>query len=170
VSLPGNSLQINAYDASGAGLGGTSFNVNPTEIDFTPSASGTIKVVISPYQAGTTGSFTLTYAKDVTGALSSGVAVDCTLKYQGQRADYTLTGVAGQAVTLAITDPLLSPLGNSLQINAYDASNATLGGTAFNESQEDVEFTPTSSGSITVVISPYQAATTGSFTLTYSAG
>jgi hypothetical protein len=77
-----NSLQINAYNASGAYLDGTTFNVNPTEIDFTPSASGSIKVVISPYQAGTTGTFTLTYATDVTGALSSGVAVNGTLKYK----------------------------------------------------------------------------------------
>ncbi|MGD0394131.1 MAG: hypothetical protein ABSC41_15995 [Acidimicrobiales bacterium] len=172
VSPSGNSLQAHAYDASGADLGGTTFNTGPTEIDFTPNVyqGGTIKVVISPYQAGTTGSFTLTYAKDVTAALSSGVAVNGALKYRGQHADYTFTGVVDHHVTLAITNPVVSPPGDSLQINAYDASGAELGGTMFSTSSTEFDFTPEAyqAGPIKVVISPYQAGTTGSFTLTYA--
>ena len=128
--------------------------------------------MISPYNFGATGSFTLTYAKDVTGTLSSGTAVNGTLKYQGQHADYTFTGVAGQEVTLAITNPMMTLPGTYLQINAYDASGDNLAGTTFNVSPTEVDFTPTSTeaGTITVVISPYNTGATGSFTLTYTAG
>jgi hypothetical protein len=170
VSPSGDNLQINAYDASGANLDGTTFSTSPTYIDFTPSQAGTITVVISAWNAGATGSFTLTYATDVTGTLTSGTPVNGTIKYQGQNADYTFTGVSGHHVTLAITNPMVSPPGDNLQINAYDASGANLGGTTFSTAEIDFTPTPTQAGTITVVISAWNAGATGSFTLTYTAG
>jgi len=174
VSPSGDNLQINAYDASGANLGGTTFSTSSTDVNFTPDIyqAGTITVVISAWNAGATGSFTLTYATDVTGTLTSGTPVNGTIKYQGQNADYTFKGVSGHHVTLAITNPMVSPPGDNLQINAYDASGANLGGTTFSTSPAEVDFTPTptQAGPITVVISAWNAGATGSFTLTYTAG
>jgi hypothetical protein len=51
------------YDASGVDVGGVLINTSPTEFDYTPTAAeaGTTTVVISAYNGGATGSFTLTY-------------------------------------------------------------------------------------------------------------
>ncbi len=170
----GESLQINAYDASGGNIGGATFSTSATYVDFTPNVyqAGTITVVVSQYNSGATGSFTITYSTDVTGTLTSKSPVNGTIKYMGQNADYTLTGVAGRSVTLAITNPVVSPSGDSLQINAYDASGANLGGTTFSTSPVQFSFTPTSSqaGTITVVVNQYNSGATGSFTLKYTAG
>src|SRR5947199_327790 len=118
VSPSGNRLQMNVYDSSdGQDANGVIISTSPTEIDFTPTSyeAGTTTVVISPYDFETTGSFTLTYAKDVTGSLKSGVAITCKIKYAGQHADYTFTAVAGVPVRLAVTNPHISPPGNRLQ-------------------------------------------------------
>src|SRR5437588_474441 len=114
VSPSGTYLQMNVYDSSGnPDANGVLISTSPTEIDFTPTSTqaGTTTVVISPYNFETTGSFTLTYAKDVTGSLTSGVAITGTIKYAGQHADYTFTAVTGEHVTLAITAPHVSPSG-----------------------------------------------------------
>ncbi len=170
----GESLQINAYDASDANLGGTTFSTGATYVDFTPTSTeaGTITVVVSQYNSGATGSFTLTYATDVTGTLTSKSPVNGTIKYMGQNADYTFKAVAGRLVTLAITNPRMTLPGTSLQINADDASGENLGGAAFSTGPVTISFTPTSSekGTITVIISQYNSGATGSFTLTYTAG
>jgi hypothetical protein len=119
------------------------------------------------------GSFTLTYAKDITGTLTSGVAVTKTIKYAGQWVDLTFKAVAGVSVTLAITNPHVSPMGNNLVMNVYDMSGAQdASGVYINTSPTSITFTPTAdeAGLTTVVISPYNFETTGSFTLTYTAG
>ena len=176
VSPPGSRLQMNVYDSSGAqDANGVIVSTTPTEIDFTPTAdeAGLTTVVISPYDFETTGSFTLTYAKDVTGKLTSGTAITVKIKYAGQHAVYTFTAVAGVPVTLAITNPHVSPSGNRLQMNVYDSSGAQdANGVVFSTSPAEIQFTPTpdQAGLTTVVISPYDFETTGSFTLTYTAG
>lgn len=81
--------------------------------------------------------------------------------------------MAGQTVTLAITNPHVSPSGTSLQMNVYDSSgNQDANGVFISTSPTEIVFTPTSAeaGTTTVVISPYNFGTTGSFTLTYTAG
>jgi hypothetical protein len=55
---------MNVYDSSGSqNANGVLINTSPVEIDFTPTSAeaGTTTVVISAYNFGTTGSFTLTY-------------------------------------------------------------------------------------------------------------
>ena len=174
VSPSGTDLQMNVYNSSGNPDANTVyFNTSPTEIDFTPTSSeaGTTTVVINPYNSGTTGSFTLTYAKDVTGSLTSGVATNGAIKFAGQHADYTFTAVVGIHVTLAITNPLVSPSGTDLQMNVYNSSGNPDANTVYiNTSDTEIDFTPTSTeaGTTTVVISPYNFETTGSFTLTYA--
>jgi large repetitive protein len=174
VSPTGNRLQMNVFDSSGAtDASGELFSTGPTEIDFTPTAdqAGRTTVVISPYDSGTTGSFTLTYATDVTGVLKSGVAVHGTLKYAGQQTAYTFTAVAGRHVTFAISRPEVSPGGNRLLMNVVDSSGATdASGVLFSTGPTEIDFTPTAdqAGKTTVVISDYDFETTGSFTLTYA--
>ena len=176
VSPSGDSLLMQVYDSSGASdASGVVINTGSTEIDFTPDSAqaGKTTVVISPYSFESTGSFTLTYATDVTGALTSGVAVHGALKYGGQHAAYTFTAVAGQHVTLAITSPAVSPTGDSLQMQVYDSSGATdADGVYINAGSTEIDFTPDSAqaGKTTVVISPYTFESTGTFTLTYTAG
>ena len=174
VSPSGNRLQMNVYDSSGGqDANGVYITTYPTEIDFTPNSNqaGTTTVAITPYDSGTTGSFTLTYAKDVTGSLTSGVAVNGAIKYAGQHADYTFTAVANEHVTLAITNPNVSPSGNRLQMNVYDSSGGQdANGVYITTYPTEIDFTPNSNqaGTTTVVISPYDFETTGSFTLTYA--
>ena len=94
----GNRLQINVYDSSGAtDTGGAVFSTGPTEIDFTPTASqaGPTKVVVAPYDGGTTGSFELTYATDIVGKLRPNVPVHGTIRWEGQEADYAFHGCDG---------------------------------------------------------------------------
>ena len=176
VSPPGTALDMNVYDSSGnSDANGVLIGTSPTEIDFTPTSSeaGTTTVIITPYNFETTGSFTLTYARDVTGNLKSGVAIKGTIKYEGQHADYTFKAVVGQHVRLAITNPLVSPSGTALDMNVYDSSgNPDANGVLIGTSPTEIDFTPTSSeaGTTTVIITPYNYGTTGSFTLTYTAG
>jgi hypothetical protein len=105
---------------------------------------------------------TLTSGKPVSGVVSTPDGIS-----------YTFTAVTGQHVTLAITAPHVSPSGTSLQMNVYNSSgNADAYGVYINTSPTEIDFTPTSAeaGTTTVVISPYNFGTTGSFTLTYTAG
>ena len=114
-------------------------------------------MVISPWDGNTTGSFTLTYANDIGGKLTSGKAKKGTLKYEGQNADYTFTAVKGKRVTISITRPRTAPGGTRLQLNVYDSSGAQDTSTdVFSTSPTSVSFTPTGTeaGRTTIVISP----------------
>jgi len=85
---------------------------------------------------------------------------------------FRLVAVTGHHLTLAISNPHTSPPGARLQINVYDSSGANdTGGAAFSTGPTEIDFTPTSdqAGPTTVVISPYDGGTTGSFDLTYAA-
>ena len=120
---------------------------------FAKSASGEA----APVTGGT-----LTSGKPVHGVVSTPVGVS-----------YTFTAVIGKHVTLAITKPLVSPAGYNLQMNVYNSSgNADANGVLINTSPTEIDFTPTSAeaGTTTIVISAYNFGTTGSFTLTYTAG
>jgi hypothetical protein len=169
----GGSLQIQVYDSSGANdVNGVGFNTSPVEVDFTPTAAqaGITKVVISPYGGSSTGTFTLTYARDVTGEAESGVTIHTVLPFEGQDADYTFDAVTGHHLTLAITNPSVAA-GASMQIQVYDSSGANdVNGAGFNTTPVEVDFTPTAAqaGPTTVVISDYGGAATGSFNLTYA--
>jgi len=174
VQPSGDALQMQVYDSSNASdAPGTYISTTPTDINFTPTAAeaGSTTVVISPYNSGATGSFTLTYAPDMVVPLTSGVAVTKTLQYEGQNADFTFDAVAGQHLTVAITAPLVQPSGESLQMQVYDHSGANdAGGVFITTSPTEIDFTPTDAqaGPTTVVISPYNQDATGTFTITYA--
>jgi hypothetical protein len=176
VEPSGSSLQMQVLDSSDAeDKERVTFNTSPTEIDFTPTSTtaGTTTVLISAYNFETLGRFTLTYAKDVTGTLTSGVPTDGAFTVAGQHADYTFNAVAGRHVTLAVTNPDVSPMGQSLQMQVLDSSGAEdKERVTFNTSPTDIEFTPSAlqEGPTTVVISPYNFETTGSFVVTLTEG
>ena len=56
-------VEWQGYDSSGNQDGYAYISTSPTEFDFTPTSAeaGATTVVISPYNFGATGSFTLTY-------------------------------------------------------------------------------------------------------------
>jgi hypothetical protein len=174
VAPSGDRLQMKVLDSSGAeDKGGVVFNTTPTEIDFTPTSAeaGLTTVVIGPYDTGATGAFTLTYATDVTGELTSGVATSGAISIAGQHAAYTFSAVAGEHVTVALTSPLVEPLGDRLQMQVLDSSGAEdKGGVVFNTTPTEIDFTPTSTtaGTTTVLIGAYDFETLGNFTLTYA--
>ena len=149
VSPAGTNLQMEVYNSSNnQDASGVYINTSATEIDFTPTSTeaGITTVVISPYNVGTTGSFTLTYAKDVIGTLTSGVAITGKIKFAGQHADYTFTAVVGQHLTLAITERrIVSPSLGQLQMQVYNSSGANdASGVYINTSPTEIDFTPTS--------------------------
>ena len=168
-------LAIGAFDSSGAQVANwTGFTTNPIEVDFTPTTAqaGPTTVEIIPWQGDSaTGTFTLTYATDVTGSLKSGVPVPVTIKFPGQDADYTFNAVAGRAVALAIANPNVSA---EFAIGAFDSSGAQVASwTGFTTSPIEVDFTPNASqtGPTTVEIIPWQGdSATGSFRFTYTSG
>ncbi len=176
VEPSGSSLQMQVLDSSGAEDSGRAYvSTTPTEIDFTPTSTtaGTTTVLISAYNFETLGRFTLTFAKDVTGALTPGVPTDGAIAFAGQHADYSFDATEGRHVTLAVTSPDVSPTGQSLQMQVLDSSGAEDAGRAYiGTSPTDIEFTPSSqqAGPTTVVISPYNFETTGSFVLTLTEG
>jgi Bacterial Ig-like domain (group 3) len=168
--VPSGQLNMEAIDASGAvDAAPVGFNTSPTELDFTPTPTqaGTTTVLISPVPGTTTGTFTLTYATDIIGALKSEVPVPTTIGIAGQRTAYTFKAVAGHHVTLAITHPMV-PTG-SFDLEAVDPSGAVVASpVGFNTSGVELDFTPSETETLTVVIFPVPGETTGTFTLTYS--
>jgi hypothetical protein len=74
----------------------------------------------------------LTSGKPVVGKVSTAAGIA-----------YTFTAVAGEHVTLAITDPKVAPTGDDLQMQVYDASGATdTGGVYITTSPTEIDFTP----------------------------
>jgi hypothetical protein len=177
ISPAGSNLVMRVYDKSGAeDASSRTFSTTGTEIDFTPTKEqeGPSAVVIEYYEnPETTGEFTLTYATDVTSALTPGVPVNGAIEYAGQHADYSFTAVAGQVSKLTIGNPSVSPVGSNLVMRVYDASGAEdTSSRTFSASGAELEFTPTKEqeGPTTVVIEYYEnPESTGSFTLTYDA-
>ena len=153
-------------------MGWTGFKHDADRSRLTPNASqaGISKVeIVQSSGDGATGVFTMTYAKDVTGKLTSGITRNLDIAYPGQNADYTFTAVAGQHLTLSITNPHLSA---QLAIGVFDSSGAqVVGWTGFSTGPVEVDYTPNGSqtGPTTVVITQSSGdAATGTFDLTYA--
>lgn len=176
VTPESSGFTLSAYDSHGdADVPGIQiFTGQPNEIDFTPTATqaGITTVVIGPWNAGATGTFTLTYSKDSTGALTAGKAVHPRLRFGGQHADYTFTAVAGQHVALAIVNPNLTPETHGMTLSIYDQNgDAVMPGVQFYTGQtQELDYTPTlaQAGVTHVVVTPFNYETTGTFTLGYA--
>ena len=170
--VTGGRLQMNVYDASGAqDAGAQVFQTDPVEGDFTATAeeAGTTDVIFSSWDSGATGSFTVTYAKDVTGTLTSGRPVHGKIAVAGQATDYTFRVGAGQHVTVAVTKPVVT--GGRLQMNVYDASGAQDASTqVFQTDPVESDFTATAdeAGIAHVQIYQWDRGATGTFTVTYA--
>lgn len=175
-------LSIQAFDHdSAADTKAAHFgdNDNAVDVNFTATAAeaGPTTVIVRPYSAypGATGSFTITYAKDVTGKLTSGVAKTGATASEGQRAEYTFTAVAGKHVTVAITGADISPYPAELSIQTFDHNGAadTKAAHFGDGGSTPISFTPTAgqAGTTTLIIRPYSAypQATGSFTITCTA-
>ena len=178
VSPSGGALQIEVVGPNGPEASSESFATGQTtDVNFAPSTSdaGPLDVIITPW-GGTpdaTGTFTLTYSTDVTGTLTSGVAVPTTIPNEGEDADYTFTAVPGQHLTIAITLASVSPAGGAFQIEVVGPNGPEGSEPMFSTGQTtDVNFTPASNegGTTDVIVSAWGGtpAATGGFTLTYA--
>ena len=176
-------LSVQAFDSKGAAdtkPADFGDNNNDVDVNFTATAAeaGTTTVIVRPSSAdpGATGSFTITYAKDVTGKLTSGTAKAGAIAWEGQRAEYTFTAVAGKHVTITMTNADISPYPAELSIQAFDSKGAADTKPAHfgNGGSTPLRFTPTApeAGTTTIVIRPYSAypQATGGFTITYRRG
>jgi hypothetical protein len=175
-------LSIQAFDHKGAADTKPAHfgdNDNAVDVNFTATAAeaGTTTVIVRPYSTypTATGSFTITYAKDATGKLTSGVAKNGAIASEGQRAEYTFTAVAGKHVTITLTNAAISPYPAELSIQAFDRKGKADTKPAHfgNGGSTPISFTPTASeaGTTTILIRPYSAypQATGRFTITYTA-
>jgi hypothetical protein len=174
----GSCLQMIVTDASNNQDAQTEFSTTPADINLTPTSAeaGKTTVTIEPDSSfctpATSATLTLVWATDVTGALTSGKTVSTDLKFEGQNADYTFAGVINHHVTVAVTNPLTSPGGSCLQVAAYNTSNAQYASSEFSTSPTDINFAPSQSGTVTVVVSPDSsfctAASSATLSLTYA--
>jgi hypothetical protein len=178
TSPAGSCVQMIVTDSSNNQDAADEFSTTPTDINFTPSNAQagltTVEIVPDGYActAATSATMTLTYATDVKGSLTSGVAVPVKLSYEGQNASFSFEGVAGLHVTIDVTNPITAPVDSCYQIYATNVNNAEYADSEFNTSETDINFTPSESGLVTVTLTTdgyaCTAASTGTFTLTYA--
>ena len=137
--------------------------------DLTTPVSGTWTVKLVPFSASV-GSLTLTFANDVaTRALTSGTAVNTTIKFEGQHAGYTFTATANKHVTFQITQFIFSngTSGGLVDLYFYEpGSTSSYTSCGFSDSGYCDLTTPVS-GTWTVKLVPFSASV-GSLTLTFA--
>jgi hypothetical protein len=124
------------------------------------------------YHPTSTGTFTLTYALDVTAALTDDTPIATGTVDEGQHAAFSFPGVVGRHLTLAVTNPGVTA-GGQMDMAVYDASGAQVGPTgSFSTGPTDINFTPGfgQGGTLTLYVFPdgYHPATIGTFTLVYA--
>lgn len=165
-NLAGGSLAVNTPTGTNVALldfNGTNFR------DYTPLTTGTYTAVFAG-NAGSTGTIAATFAKDLTGTLTSGAAVTIPLRFRGQQAVYTWPAVDDHHVTFDIAtatfhnsfDPNLA--GGSMAQNLPTGPNVDLldfSGTNFRG------FTPVKTGNYTAVFSG-NAGSTGTISVTFA--
>ena len=173
---PGGTMSMQVLGVGGASLGTTNFSTGTvTDINAIPSGSGPVTVVVFANSPSTViGTFTLTYATDVTGPLTSGVPKAVDLKFPGQQTAFTFGGVAGHHFTVAVSNAKLSANGSpggTMSMQVLGVGGASLGTTNFSTGTvTDINAIPSGSGPVTVVVFANSPSTViGTFTLTYRA-
>jgi hypothetical protein len=137
--------------------------------DFTPPQTGTWTVDVVPY-SDSVGSLTLTFANDVaTTALTSGVAVNTAISFQGQNAGYTFAATAGHHVTFQVTkfDFNDNGSGGYAYLYFYEPGSSSSYTSCGFSSNSYCDFIPPQSGTWSVTLDPYSASV-GSLTLTFA--
>jgi hypothetical protein len=139
-----------------------------TYLDFVLPFTGTVTAVVAGCNNdGATGTFTITYAKDVTGILHPGVTKNVDLQFAGQDAVYTFSGVEGEQDTIVITDASTS---GCLELSASEPDEPW-GPVEFDTSNPDatLAFTPPYSDTVTAVVTGCtNDGATGTFSIAYS--
>ena len=163
-----SSAIVKLIDEKGIVLGSTGIGAGTGYIDTrTLTNAGTYTILVDPSGASTGGATLTLYdvPPDSTGAITVGTPATVTTTTPGQNANRTFSGVAGQRVSLNLTNSTFAANAcNKLSIENPDgttlASNTCFIGSAFIEPQ-----TLPSSGVYRVVVDPADAST-GSATLT----
>jgi YD repeat-containing protein len=135
LSAGGQYVAYQVLNASGFSL--TSGQCNATGAGCVKSlralASGTYTVLLEPYPAWTTASFTLKswISNRVTGVLTIGTPVTSTTTAAGQMAQYTFSGTAGQQLNVNLSNFTTSVSGASLQASVVKPDGSALSNNAF---------------------------------------
>jgi hypothetical protein len=140
-----------------------------THCDFTPTTTGTWKVVLQPVN-NAVGSTTFALAADVTKTLVSGAAATTTaITHKGQQAVYTYAATAGQPFVANVTATNWGT-GGTARLLLYPPNSTILkdqclpNGQPLSTSPAECTFNPNVTGNWRLVLAPQNAAT-GSITL-----
>lgn len=157
---------------TGSVLGNTAFQTTMpnAHMDFIVPSTGRVTVLVeSDPGDDATGTFTITYAKDVTGRLYSGLARQVSMPVAGQQAEFTFTVTADQHVTVAFSNAsTVDPEEGEPQFDAT-ASGAGSATVSFSQGSAFMDFDAAESGTVTVTIVGHaDDGTTGTFSVTYA--
>lgn len=162
---------LEVTNSAGNRVGNGAPFVTTGEVDFTvPSGSdGSFFVTLSPYSSSSaTGSFSLVYAPDVTGSLTSLQPVTPSITVPGQQLDYTFTGVAGQHETVAVSST--TPGAPAFVLEIFDAAGDRIANSVPFTTNGEADFTVSYSeaGTLHAIVSPYGNIATGTFSMTFA--
>jgi hypothetical protein len=123
--------------------------------------TGTYSVVVTPPDTTTSASATMTASTDVTGTLTAGTPYALSLPRSGQNARLTFSGTAGQQMGIGLSSVTVTPNTTGV-LTVYKPDGTTLGSSLTFSNGAIARLDPPVlpvSGTYTVFISPYYAAT-----------
>jgi YD repeat-containing protein len=132
-------------------------------------ATGTYTILVEPTEPETASLEVTAYSvTDVTGSITpttEGAKKEVSLKTPGQRALYTVSGTAGEIVSVNITGVSFPPEGG--EVEWVNSEGARIGGGGFGASTGRLvgQVTFPTTGTYTLIVKPYEIST-GSLTLT----
>ena len=127
-----------------------------------PALPSTATYLLMVEPSGTTGSFTATLSDEVTGAITiDGASVPLSITRIGQRARVTFTGTAGQALSMGLTSASVGG-----QVTVFSPSGATLlGPVAYSAPAASVHFPALAATGTHGILIDFSGTTTGSITV-----
>jgi hypothetical protein len=165
----GNPAQITILSPDGSTLlNQFIFNGNTTNPVATLPTTGTYTLIVSPGDYGNTGSATVTLwlFNNLVGTITPGIPVTPTINIPGQEELLTFSGIAGQSITVSLSNSSFSNWCNPAQIAFLSPDGLTLINqrTCNGNTTNPVVTLPTT-GTYTLIVAPGDYGTTGSATV-----
>jgi YD repeat-containing protein len=164
-------IDVYVYNSSGTIVGSGS-SASGITINLPSLAADTYRVLIAP-QYPVTGSLQLTLDPGETGALStSGTSTSITAEGPGQEAYFTFSGVAGQSMSLALSNVVVTPSGSTASyVTVFNPDGTTLTSTYCYSTNPGCEINLMNlpqTGTYSVTVPPVSSTQQMSFTATLS--
>ena len=163
----GGDLYLNFFEPGSSAVHTDCYFSDNGYCDFTPPLTGTWSATLDPPDAST-GNLTLTFANDVaTKALTTGVPVATTIRFQGQNANYTFPAKVNTGITFHITKFNLSDNGSGgdAYLNFFEPGSSAVYTSCYFSSNGSCTIKPPVGGTWKATLDPPDAST-GSLTLT----